>query len=259
MLSTKHDQQTKSNVITLSEGFENYFDLTSGEISLSDNTDLDDEVAIVLDNVTIEEQDDSISLYTKSFDLVDVDGNTIVHIEETNGSNLYLTDSLISLYNKAKDKSAPISLENLNDNEPLFIVEINSKEVTGPIKLIKSILTKASHGGANDLDEFHQVYANAMISIGIKYNFVHGECILRSLIRKKSDITEFPDWGRNGNHNDYQLMHIHSALINNPSPLIRISTGYLKRHLQSTDLYKVQGASHMDAFYVEQLYNYIDN
>lgn len=259
MLSTKHDQQAKSNIITMNEGFNDYFDLSSGEISLSEETDLDESIAIRLDTVTIEEQDDATSYYVKAFDLVDVDGNVISHVEETNGASMYLTEPVVNLYNKAKDKTAPISLESLDDSEPLFIVEISSKEVTGPIKLIKSILTNASHGGAKTLDEFHQIYAKTMLSIGIKYDFVHGECILRSLIRKKSNITEFPDWGRNGDHSDYQLMHLHSALSNNPSPLIRISTGYLKKHLQSTDLYKVSAPSHMDAFFVEQLSRYIDD
>lgn len=259
MLSTKHSQQTDSTSIELGDDFDKYFELSSSGIGFADNLDIDDDVSIILGDVVIEETDDSIFYYTKKFDVVDADGVILAHIEEQNGANLYLTDTMVALYNKAKDKTAPISVMDIDDSESLFVVEVSSKEVMGPIKLIRSILTNNSHGGAKNLDELHQIFAASMMSVGIKYDFVHGECILRSIIRKKSDITQFPDWGRNGDHSDYQIIQIHSALMNNPSPLIRLSAGYMKSQLQSTDLYKVSGASHIDAFFVEQLSDVISD
>lgn len=259
VLSTKHSQDTDSAEINLGTEFDKIFELTNGEVSISDTADIDDNCSIVFNNgVIFEESDDSELYYCTTFDLITADDEIVCHVEEENGANLIFSETMTALYKKAKDKTQPISLDNLDDGEILFNVEIANKEVMGPLKLIKSIIANKGHGGAKTIDEICQKFAETLWDCGIKYDLVHAETIIRALVRKKSDDTQFPDWGRNDDTEDYQLLHLLAAMQHNPSPIVRLSTGYMKKQLLSAGFYKAHGASHLDPLFVDCLADYVD-
>ena len=259
ILSSKHTQSTTSNVLSFNEDFEKIFELTSNEISLKENVDIDEEnLYILLDEVFHEEQDDIDYFYVKSFKLIDDSGKTIYNITEDNTSNMYLTDQLLNLYKKAKDKSKPISLESFDtDTSVLFTIEIKNKELTESTKVVQKIFNSNDKFGARTISEICQVMAENFINIGISHDFVHSESILRSLIRKKSNELEFPDWSRGGDHDDYQVLRLNSALFKNPSVLISLSYGDIRRQLISPELYQKTAASHVDSLFTSQLSKYI--
>jgi hypothetical protein len=158
-----------------------------------------------------------------------------------------------------KDKSKPIPLEEFSDeSESLFIVEVKSKELTEPIKVINKILDSKDHGGAKDLHSFAAVFAEALMQYGSKMDFVHAETILRGFIRRKSNILKFPDWSHYGDHNDYYIVRLKEGLFNNPSALISLSYGDMRRQLIKPDLYKKTAPSHLDALFVRDLTRYTD-
>ena len=259
VLSSKHQQITNSNTIVFNQDFDKVFELISSEISLREDSDLDEELFIVFDNIKIEETEDEDLYSTTSFKIVDVKGTTIYNIVEENSANMYLSDQLLALYKKMKDKSKPISLESFDsDSDVLFTVEIKNKELTEPIKLVQKILNSNDKMGAKTLSEVCQVFAESLIQIGIKYDLVHAECIIRALLRKKSNKLEFPDWTANGDHDDYQILSLNSSLFNNPSPLVSMSYGYLRKQLISPELYEKHEASHLDPLFVSKLSKYID-
>lgn len=258
VLSSKHYQGTSSDAITFNPDFDKVFDLSSSEISLKETDDADDdELFLLLDHVIIEENDDEDVYYVKNFKIVSITNEVVYNIMEDNEASLYLSDQLLAIYKKQKDKLKPIPLD-LFDGEDsvLFMAEIKNKELTEPIKLIEKALNRKN--GTTNLSETCQNVADSFIEIGIMYNLVHFESIMRGLIRKKSNILEFPDWSRKGNHRDYQFLPVNSALFNNPSPLVALTYGYVRKQLISPDFYERKGASHLDALFVRDLSNYID-
>jgi hypothetical protein len=259
ILSSKHSQTTNSNTLNFNEDFNKVFELTSNEISLKENVDSEEEsLYILFEEVFREEQDDIDFYYVNAFKLIDEAGSTIYKISEDNSANMYLTDHLLSIYKKAKDKSKPLSLESFDsDSSVLFTIEIKNKELTEPIKVVQKLFNSNDKFGAKTLSELCQVIAENFINIGIKYNFVHLEIVLRSLLRKKSNELEFPDWSRNGDHMDYQILRLNSALFKNPSVLISLSYGDLRRQLLSPELYKKTAPSHVDSLFASQLSKHI--
>lgn len=259
ILSAKHSQSTSSNSLSFNEDFDKLFELTSTEVSLKETVDSDDEsLYILLDEVHHEEQDDSDFYYVTSFKLIDDSGSVVYNISEDNGSNMYLTDQLLALYKKAKDKTKPISLESFDsESSVLFTVEIKNKELNEPIKIIQKIFNSNDKFGARTLSEVCQVVAENFIDIGIEYDLVHLETLVRSLIRKKSNELEFPDWSRSGDHEDYQIMRLNSALFKNPSALISLSYGDIRRQLISPELYNKRSPSHVDTLFTSNLSKHI--
>lgn len=255
-MGLKHTQQTDSSEIVMGEDFDKVFDMMNGEVTLSESSEYGDNLYIRLGPVTFEETDDNELYYCKRFDVITKDGEILGRVAEQNGANLYLSDIMISLYKKAKDKTLPISLENLDETDVLFNIEIGNKEVISSLKALKNILNNGSKSGLS-LDEICQKFAETLINCGIQYDLVHAEAIIRGMIRKKTNITEYPEWGRNEDHSNYQIATMLTAIKNNPSPLIRLSTGYMKKHLTSAAFYKATAPSHIDPLFVDVLADFI--
>ena len=159
-----------------------------------------------------------------------------------------------------KNPSKPIPLDDIIDDENsvIFQVEITSRGLTGPLKMIESVLSK-ENTNTKSVSEICQQLAQTFIDIGIKNNLVHLEVILRALIRKKSNILEVPDWSRNGDPDDVTVLTIRTGLQNNPSPLVSLTYGYIKQQVTSPEFYEKKAPSHLDALYVRDLANYIDD
>lgn len=261
VLSSKHYQGTDSATIQFDESFDDLFELNSTEISLSDNPKIDDidDLYLLLDNVYVEQSDDMDYYYVKSFKIVDRKGHVVYNIAENNDSNLYMSERLSNIFKKLKKKDTPIPLENIveDDDDTIFVVEIKNKELTEPIKIIEKILNK-KNTSTSTLSDICQMLAESFIDIGIHLNLVHIETIVKGLIRKKSNILEYPDFSRNGDPDDYQIIPVNSGLKNNPSPLVSLSYGYIRQQLISPELYEKNSASHLDALFVRDLSKYLD-
>ena len=81
--------------------------------------------------------------------------------------------------------------------------------------------------------------------------------VIRSIIRKKSNILEYPDFSAAGNPNDWQIIRLNDALYYNPSCLVSMPYGYLRKQLLSTELYEKTAPSHLDALFVSDLAKYL--
>lgn len=253
ILSSKHLQMTHSNPIMFNDEFNRDFELNSDEITLKDDL-IDEDLSIILNDVREEESEDTSAFYCTGFDIVSEQENTIFHIQEESGAKLYLTDQLLNLWKRLKDKKKPINLDSFDDDSSvLFNVEIKNKELTRPIKNINKLLNTNDKVGCKTLDEVVQMLARMKLEAGIKYDFVHGEMMIRELLRKKSNELEFPDWSFNGDWEDYQILRLNDALFKNPSPTVSLSYGYLRKQLLSPEFYEKSAVSHLDPLFVENL------
>lgn len=261
VLSAKHEQKTDSGKISFNPEFDQYFDLISTEVTLSENSDNEENLSIILDDVQTEEIGDEEYLYVNTFTFLDESTGLTYHMKENDGAKLYLSAQLSEYYRsrkpKLKDKPIPLSVFTSDDGDvPLFMVETESAEVTEPIKVILNVLN--NYKDDTNISGICQAAAEAFTSIGINYNFVHIEMIIRGLIRRRSDELIRPDFSRSGNHNDIQIMKVNKGLKRNPSALISLSYGYVKQVLTSASFYQKSAPSHLDALWVERLSEYID-
>lgn len=258
ILKSKHEQHTSSDEIDFAEDFYKTFDVVSTEVTLGDN--IDDGLMIKLGPVQTEDTDDGEVYYVQYFDLIDFNGETKAHVQEEHGFSLYLAPETVSAWKQMKEKPIPLDrFDEDDDNTVLFNIEIKSKAITQGLQSMLAALDSKDHlGCSHDLDGLCQKFGRILIDAGIKYNFVHGEMLIRALLRKSDDDTQFPDFGPNGDHEDYTILRLTSSLSRSPSPIIRLSTGWLKKGLISTALYKAHAPSHFDALFVPVLADVID-
>ena len=254
ILSAKHDQTTESNLIEFPPEFNDQFELYSNDVSVRQDVDSDSELFIRIPEIFKEETEDTVDYFCTSFDVMSEAGMVLYHIGEKNGAKLYLSAQLHDLCRRAKDSYIPISLESFDDDSSvLFNIEIKNRELSKPIKNINRLLNTNAHMGCDNLDDLCQTMAEQQLDAGIMYNFVHFEMLLRSLIRKKSNIYEYPNFGPNGDLEDYTVLRLNDALFKNASPVIGLSYGYLRKQILSPEFYEKTAPSHFDPMFVERL------
>lgn len=262
ILSAKHSQTTHSNAIKFTEGFDDVCETISTEIALKDDSAIDELLYLRLEDVQMEELDDSEFYYVDHFDLIDDKKDVIYHLAEEGGAKLYLNDALVTLYkarNKTKDTNGCIiSLEDFDDESSLFTVEIKSQELSDPLKIFEGLLNRKDRMGTKTLSELCQKFAEGLIKMGTKYDLVHAETIVRALVRKRSNRLEFPDFSAAGDPNDVQILRLNDALYYNPSALVSMPYGYLRKQLLSTELYEKNASSHLDTLWVPKLSEFIN-
>lgn len=261
VLSAKHSQTTHSNAISFNDDFNDIFETVSTDITLRDDSNIDDALYIRMNNVQTEELDDSEFYFVEEFDVIDDSKKILYHVAENNGAKLYLSESLVSKYKSFKAKKAydvcVIALDDIDDDENLFTIEVKNQELTDPIKIFEGILNRKDHMGCKTISELCQKFAESLISLGTTYDLVHMEMVIRSIIRKKSNILEYPDFSAAGNPYDWQIIRLNDALYYNPSALVSLPYGYLRKQLLSTELYEKSAPSHLDALFVPSLNQYL--
>lgn len=261
VLSAKHSQTTHSNPISFPEAFNDVFETVSTDITLRDDSNVDDTLYLKLDKVEVEELDDSEFYYVESFDVINDARKVLYHIAEDNGAKLYLSENLVSKYKALRNKkglsTCVIPLDDIDDDENLFTIEVKNQELTDPIKVFEGFLNRKDHMGCKTISELCQKFAESLISLGTTYDLVHMEMVIRSIIRKKSNILEYPDFSAAGNPHDWQIIRLNDALYYNPSCLVSMPYGYLRKQLLSTELYEKTAPSHLDALFVSDLAKYL--
>ena len=261
VLSAKHSQTTHSNPISFDDSFNDVFETISTDITLRDDSNIDDALYIKMDHVQTEELDDSEFYFVEEFDVIDDTKKVLYHIAENNGAKLYLSETLVSRYKSAKSKklsdSCIIALDDIDDDENLFTIEVKNQELTDPIKIFEGILNRKDHMGCRTISDLCQKFAESLISLGTTYDLVHMEMVIRSIIRKKSNFLEYPDFSAAGNPYDCQIIPQNDALYYNPSALVSMPYGYLRKQLLSTELYEKSAPSHLDALFISDLAHYL--
>lgn len=246
-------QNTETDEIKYPEEFYKNFDLTSTEVSLGD--DVEDGLLIQLGPVQTEETDDGDVYFVEWFDLLNFDETLREHVAEEHGFNMYLAPEMVQAWKQFKDKPIPVArFDDDDDTTVLFNIEVKSKAITQSLQLMSAVLDSKDHlGYAHDLDGLCQKFGRVLIDAGIKYNLVHAEMVIRGLLRKADTDLEYPEFGPNDDHENYTILRLTSSLSRSPSPMIRLSTGWLKKSLTSTALYRAHAPSHVDALFVPVL------
>ncbi len=265
LLSAKHSQSTHSNAIHFSDGFDDngIFETVSTEIGLRDDSNNEEMLYIRFYDVSTEELDDSEFFFVTSFDVINDNRQVVYHVEEDGGAKMYLNECLVSkIRPKLRNRNGEpliVALDELDDDETLFTIEVKNQELSEPIKIFEGFLNRKDHMGCRTISDLCQNFAESLIRMGTKYDLVHMEMVIRALIRKKSNIMQYPDFSASGDPTDWQIVRLNDALYYNPSALVSLSYGYLRKQLLSSELYDKSAPSHLDALFVPSLSEYIDD
>lgn len=158
-------------------------------------------------------------------------------------------DKMSSDSNKT-DRFLYIDFEDIEMDETIFTVDIENNEVTRPMKAIQRLLNNKEHEGCKTYQEVINKMIELMIASGLSASAVHGEMIIRNLIRRKNNELKRPDYTKLIMSKDYELMTINSALRKNPAITTSISTPYLKYQLVNLiETFEKCGQSVFDPFF----------
>lgn len=269
ILSSKHLLETDSEYIEFdNEEFYRFFNVFTNEIML--NKEADDiencSLVIIRENLlTLEEFDSDINTFVNIFHVKDTDGNMHEFVEST-GKGLFLSPEFSRVINKlakSKKKSKEdqgsyieIPFSSIGYDEKIFVVEINNNELTRPLYDIMYLLNNKKERAKEGIEKPEQAAQRLMdllVESDIEAGAIHGEMILRSLIRSQHDILELPDFTRYDAMNDTQLLTISTALNNHPSVTVSLSFQYLLSQLESPLTFKKKSTSYLDPFFKKKI------
>ena len=155
--------------------------------------------------------------------------------------------------------SLMIEIDNVDQDLPLFMVEVASAQTMNTAKQIRKLTCTKEKCGCTTYLELFEKLVEAYLAAGILMNFAHIELIVKSLMRKASDLYDLPDFGPDGDPTDYKLLSLNDVLYHSLSPLTCLRTSNLKRQLIESTLYTVNKtrASHQDVMFADKPYDVI--
>lgn len=265
VLSSKHLLTTTSEAIEFNDDFNKFFSLNANEVTIKIDDDqyiIDDySLLLIEDNiVTLDELNEGeINKFCTIFHVKNNKTGEIFEIRETTGKELYLSPELIDILSKTKrnkDKIYEINFIDIPDDQRLFLLQIENRELTRPLYKIMNLLDtkeKRADLGITNIHELAQVFLDLLIESKINVMSVHAEVMLAPLIRSMDDILKRPDFKKYTAMADTQMLTISAALEKHPSVLIGLSSQFLGRQLISPLTFAKRGESFLDPFYKENL------
>lgn len=263
---------TISKKIELCKAFEKYFILDGNQIIFdSNNIDEDfsdlfirinaDDLNVNLDEYSLEnrvsnESDDNDDytiveeLTCSKFDIVDINGEVYDTIYCENDMVMNISDYLYEMIERhGKNKRfVTIPLDNIEDEEALFSIDVNNAELTKTLNLVKDLLEKEDHLGCTTIDELIQKLNTLLIEGKIYTNIVHCEVLVKNLMRSMKKIDQYPDLE---NDEEYQILTVKKALMSHPSPILSLSFERIKEQIRGTLLFRKRGNSMLDGLFRE--------
>lgn len=257
VLSTKHLMTTKSEVITFNDAFYKYFTLYAGEVypNVDNNDNIDDprDYAIWIDPDSVEkvsdlDSDSSYNTYiaTGVFYVENVKTHEREEIKLLHEKEMFLSDSIISLWNSKKRKDGYIYFNELDDSDRIIEMSILNDELTKPLYNMMKLFNNEKYS-PNTVGEAVQKFLDILVDSGIAASSVAGECIINRLVRSKERIYERPDFTEE-DIEPYHITTVAYCLKCNASPTLGLATQYLKMQLLSPEITKRNGTSYVDPF-----------
>lgn len=263
ILSAKHLLTTISEKIGFNDEFYNFFTIIAGEINprISGNDDVDgnlDDYCIIIKDEDLEKNNDmdddgSYNTFIKTgrFYIKNKVTKQEIIIQSNNNKEIYLSDECIKLMKKGK-----IKFSDLDDNIPLFMMEISNNELTKPLYNIMNLLNKQREKGQEDtIDSICQQMIELLIESGISAMGVQGELIINRLIRGVTPDTKYyrPDFTKY-EMPAYNIVTVTQALENNKSPIIGMSFQEIRRQLMSNELFDSKtSSSYLDPLFKKKI------
>lgn len=196
------------------------------------------------------------NLHSKKKNLIEV-----TEFIDPNTKELFMHDDLIMRMSEGivdifedKEEYLYLDFEDISLEEFIFMVDVKNNELTAPMKKIQRLIHNQNHDGATTYEEMAQMMLDLTIESKIDATSVHGEMIIRQLIRKNVNEQQRPDFSRIIMPGDYKILSVLVALKQNPSFSVSMSASYLKYQLiQLTSTFDKYETSDFDWWYKRRL------
>lgn len=277
ILSSKHLLNTTSEKIEFTSVFDKFFYLNANEVMVDpEKDDAIENYSLIIkkdDIVEFEEADESnINSLVNVFYVMDKRTGETFDISEVDGKDLFISPTfkdIIEESTKRKGRGRGRKKQQDEDNEyyeiplvdigfddPIFLIEIGNSELTKPLYQIMELLDnkeKRSKQGVETIDDMVQRLIDLYIEADLPIDAVHGEVIIRCIVRSKKDILEFPDFTRYDAMKDVDILTVKSALNNHPSITISLSFQAIGRQFTRPLTFMKKKGSFMDPYFREKL------
>ena len=254
-LKSKHINQTNSESIAFNEEFNRDFEFISSDIVLKDDTSTDQDQYLLIDKIFKEEDsDDNVQYYCTDYKVVDARSNVIYNVVPDHEIKLYFSDSLKALIKRSKStKQLLVAFDDIDATDSIFNVSVSSEDSIDSTARIKALVNTKAATANTTIDELCQNMLANKFESDIRIDAVHDEMIIRGLIRKRSDIYSFPDFGPTGDHDDYQILSINDSLFNSASPIDSMRQTNLRKQLLDPRFYTKTEPSSIDPLFATNL------
>lgn len=191
------------------------------------------------------------NLHNKKKDLIEV-----TEFMDPNITELYMHDDLLMRLTSCTDDIGIggnfyyLDFEDISFEEYIFMVDVKNNELTVPMKKMQALINNTKHAGAKTYEEMAQMMLDLTIESKFDATSVHGEMILRPLVRKATNQQLRPNFERVVMPEDYVVLSVLTALKQNPSFSVSLSSSYLKYQLiQMTSTFDKRETSDLDWWY----------
>lgn len=275
ILSSKHLLNTDSEELKFHKTFNLLFSISANEILVNHNTDENiSDYALVLDfndgvDKIYEFDDTDYNMFVKAFDVLHIPTGELLTFEELSKNELFLHQNIFNHMTRLQEQTKAketnpnsffkngkmqLSLEDLEHDDVLFVTVVMNNELTRPLNEIRDLLRLSDHNGLkNDVDKIAQKLFDLLIESHIPSDSVHGEIIIRPLVRRADNILKRPRFRQYEALQEVQVLTIPAALEHNPSVQVSLSFQYLKRQLASPITYEKHETSFIDPFFKHQM------
>lgn len=262
ILSSKHLLTTQSEKVDFNPEFYDLFHINANEIVVNttdDDVDINNySLMIIKKNIeSIEQFEESeFNRFVTIFHVKNKKTGDIIEMRETTAKELYISPELKYLMRKEKSKGkdvVEIDLSKFAVDERIFVMEISNNELTKPLYNIMNLLDKKdTQKEYNTVDKMAQRLLDLLIESKIHSDSVHGELLIRPLIRSSEDILEIPDFRKYDASEKYTILTIKGALQNHPSVLVSLSFQNLGQQLTNPLTFRKKDSSFIDPFFKER-------
>jgi hypothetical protein len=261
ILSSKHMNATRSDMIEFDEAFNRFFSLDTSKMVLNPDSKEDfnewtlvisEEDCFINDDLN---QDTDFNTYTETFSLVNKKTNEVVVIQEASNRDIFFYGDISQMFKKKGDGYIGVNLGKIDYDTPVAMINIENNELSTPLKNIIKLLDRVPHYGCNTIDEIINKFCQLTLEAGMDVMLVHCSMLVKGLVRRLDNILQEPDWTDPENCDNYQILTTTNALINHPSLTVSISFESMNKQIISPYTYEKYRPSDYDTFYKEDLYN----
>lgn len=260
VLSAKHLLTTQSDKLTFNEEFYDALSIHANEIMINNENEKIDKgiysLVLIKENLQVidEFEESEFNSYVTLFHIKNKETGELIEMAEVDGKEMYISPELREIISKDKTTKDwyEINLAKFNDDDRIFVAEISNRELTKPLYSIMHLLNHSDHEKCETINEMTQKLLDLLIESQIDADAVHGEMLIRPLIRSSIDVLQRPNFKRYEGGHEYVILTVDGALQRHPSVLVSLSFQHLGRQLQNPLTFKKTAPSFIDPFYREK-------
>ena len=233
ILSTKHLLTTNSVKLEFSDDFYRFFTLDANKFKLNTESEenLEDWYIRIYNEDLFEfnaKEENDFNTAVDTFHLINKKTKEDIIISEKKKMDMFIYSDIIALFEKCKNRDVdaiemPLSKVMDSEDSYIAIIVIENNELTRPLKNIMRLIDRKDHYNCVTIDQLVNKMSDLLIECGHKLNLVHAECVMRPIIRDIDNIMLQPHFDDIDKTEDYQILTISSALLNNPSLTVSLS------------------------------------